>query len=687
MSPLSTFKDCYYSFQNGQFSLGNSRIERSWSLLGPIPLSDTIQDKKSAYQWLDSSGNKYIFDLPFFSAHQKPEIEIQGERDDDCGIAAEHLKVSLFLTYETMKMSLIFRIYPDVPLVRQELWLKSRRINTQVKEQKKKKALLTGMDENAKAETLQPTDYMDVLPLSELHCRWKAVSFRDVTDTNNNLLHTENGQFYINENRKISGNLLFCKNLLGNNGLLLIKESPTAYGQLHYPGGDYHFTGACIHMTGSGISAEDLNHCEWVQAYGTTVALWSGEEFKAYELLQRYHRCIRKPQPQRDFFLMSNNWGDRSKDGRVSEPFVLKELDQAAKLGIKVYQIDDGWQQGNTTNSVQPESGRWSDYYADDIDFWSINRKRFPNGLDAILKRAEGYGIALGLWFSPDSIRDFENWEKDSEKLLELYQQYGIAYFKLDGIKIRSKCGEENLINMMRKVVQQSSAKVYFNLDVTNEIRLGYFGRTQYGGIFLENRYTDFRSYYPHLTLRNLWLLSAYVPAQKLQIEFLNVDRNQHVYENDPLAPASCGVAYAFAAAMAANPLAWMELTGLSESNSAILQEMVQQYNELKEKWQQGFIYPIGEEPTGVSWTGFQSIVNENEGYILVFRELAAAAESVIRLWDVGEHKLEIQSIIPSQRGMHQAVDNGKGNVKFYLSEPLSFALYHYTVGRSRQGL
>ena len=38
----------------------------------------------------------------------------------------------------------------------------------------------------------------------------------------------------------------------------------------------------------------------------------------------------------------------------------------------------------------------------------------------------------------------------------------------------------------------------------------------EYGNIFLENRYTDWGNYFPYRTLRNLWQLSRYVPAERI---------------------------------------------------------------------------------------------------------------------------------------------------------------------------
>ena len=62
--------------------------------------------------------------------------------------------------------------------------------------------------------------------------------------------------------------------------------------------------------------------------------------------------------------------------------------------------------------------------------------------------------------------------------------------------------------------------------DITAEQRMGYLAAREYGTLFVENRYTDFGNYYPHRTLRNLWMLARYVPAQRMLFELLNPARN-----------------------------------------------------------------------------------------------------------------------------------------------------------------
>lgn len=55
--------------------------------------------------------------------------------------------------------------------------------------------------------------------------------------------------------------------------------------------------------------------------------------------------------------------------------------------------------------------------------------------------------------------------------------------------------------------------------------------------MFVENRYTDNYTYWPHLAFRDLWQLSAYIAPSQLRMEFLNPYRNAEKYAADPLEP------------------------------------------------------------------------------------------------------------------------------------------------------
>src|ERR1700754_3984748 len=129
---------------------------------------------------------------------------------------------------------------------------------------------------------------------------------------------------------------------------------------------------------------------------------------------------------------------------------------------------------------------------------------------------------------------------------------------EIDGVQIADKKAEDNFRKMLDTVVARTDGEGLFNLDVTAGRRFGYHYFYEYGNLFLENRYTDWANYYPYFTLRNVWMLSKYMPPQRLQIEFLNKWRNADKYPAaDSLSPSFYSFDYLFAITMAGQPLAW----------------------------------------------------------------------------------------------------------------------------------
>ena len=160
--------------------------------------------------------------------------------------------------------------------------------------------------------------------------------------------------------------------------------------------------------------------------------------------------------------------------------------------------------------------------------------------------------------------------------------------------------------------------------DITAEQRMGYLAAREYGTLFVENRYTDFGNYYPHRTLRNLWMLARYVPAQRMLFELLNPARNTERYRADPLAPGRYTADYLFASVMAAQPLLWMELSGLGRQDAARLQQIIGVYRLHREAMWACDVRPVGQEPDGRSFTGFAfTSPCGQKGYLLLFRENA----------------------------------------------------------------
>ena len=677
MKESKTFEDCYVHLTDTCLTLGNNAFERSWSLTGPQPVAVSLCNKVTGREWLTTElGAEWLQAPPrcpafFLSGATEGPVEVLGMEaapDEDAGVGAPCLLVTVRLRFAQADAWWRHRIYPGLACLRSTVQLQNRKTVSAAPERP--------------AEW--PQDYLDGCILNAEHLRWRCVQFADQTDDRDNLVSRRDGIVSRRETTPLTGNLLFVRDSLTGDGLTFVKEGPTPQGCLPgVPREDFLLKGRQVFTVGLGFSADQLADGA-MTSYGSAVLLWNGGEEQALQALHQYHRAVRTFCPERDARIMANTWGDGNADGRISEAFLMAELQQAARLGITCYQIDDGWQTGTTANSVNAASQEdvaWGEgYYKSNPDFWTVNRQRLPHGLEPIAEYVQDHGITLGLWFSPDSLNDFENWQRDSDTLLDLHRRYGIAAFKMDGLIFRNKRSEENCIRLMRRVVEQSHGQVYFNLDTTAGVRNGYFGRVQYGTLFVENRFTNafgrWPNYWPYRTLRNLWMLCRYLPADRLQMEFLNTARNTALYGEDPLAPAACGQAYAAAIALCASPLAWMELSALPDDSVQQLRQLIAAYTPVQAELLAGQVLPIGQEPDGVCWTGFQS-VGQGEGFLMLIREDSPDSDCGYRLWGNVAGPLQLSTVLGEAQPQTVCPD-GAGLYHFVLPRPHSFALVRY---------
>jgi hypothetical protein len=127
---------------------------------------------------------------------------------------------------------------------------------------------------------------------------------------------------------------------------------------------------------------------------------------------------------------------------------------------------------------------------------------------------------------------------------------------------------------------------------------------------------------------------------------------------------------------MFAQPLAWFEGTGLPSEAFAV-SKLIKTYKEHNTKIHSGQIFPIGNEPDGNQWTGFQSIINEKEGYILVFREDNTSSKKAVKTWLPSGKKANFKLVAGTGKAFESQVLEG-GNVVFELPHKNSYALFSY---------
>ncbi len=666
-----TWSDCSCSLKDGVLIVENSMISRSYSWNGGNLITRSLMDKAAGKVW--EVRNK------------KPDLSFPGETEkgvdavfiprvvEESTTIPGHLEAEITYSLGNLQIRRVFRIYPACPAIACDLYFRGKSDNKWINP-----GVNLGDMENIEklsvANAGTKTPITETLELAGRHWQLNAVEFFDITDRFNTLVRKVRALTY--RSNLYRGNLLFALDGESGNGIFILKEAPTSGVQLAYPGGDFMTEYGVFQVIGAGVNPGDLKPDEWTRGYGFVTGVFTGDERNGQVALRTYQKNLRILRPGRDEMVLMNTWGDRSEDKRISEIFALAELESAAKLGITHFQLDDGWQTGHSANPAH--KGGKLDAIWESPRYWEPHSERFPNGLGPVVKRGKELGIEVCLWFNPSHDNSNALWEKDADVLIELYREYGTRTFKIDGVSLPDKTAEVNFRKFLDKVKQHTRNEAVFNLDVTASRRGGYHFFNEYGNLFLENRYTDWTNYYPYMTLRNLWMLSEYVPAEKLQIEFLNKWRNAGNYKDDPFAPASYSFDYLFAITMAAQPLAWFEGTGLPADALGTTAPMIRKYLDIQHDLHGGMIFPIGNEPSGRNWTGFQS-VKDGKGYFVIFREANPTPECRMKTRLDPGTRIRFTSLLGDGKSF-KAKTTSDGSITFHLKDQNSFALYQYQI-------
>ncbi|MET7000304.1 alpha-galactosidase [Chitinophaga defluvii] len=655
------FEDCGVWLVSDTLTIGNSKIERRflWNNGNLISLDITNRQtgKKTV---LENSNTDFSLPGKMHTKEGAGVLETKIRREED--FSQRRLDVIVLTKVNALEVKRVFRIYPGIPAIACDYYFKGE-MDSSVQLRISSPGDLVNVENISEVNKEQlPVMRLDRLGLSGNHWKVRAVQFFDITDRHTTTVKFTDQMAYIFGNQLV-GNLLLINNGIGKEGLFWLKEAPSPSVQHAYPGFDFSVKTGSFQLTGAGIERKDISPFRWVRGYGFVIGVSDGSENGQVIALREYQQCIRKYIPARDDMVMMNTWGERGEGENLNEAFALNEIRTASKLGVNVFQLDAGWYQGGTKNMDS---------------FWLPHKEKFPNGLAPLIADGRKSNVEISLWYEPDPENDYAHWERDAGILTRIYNKYGIKIFKIDGVQIISKEGEVNFRKFLDSVLNATDNKVFFNIDITAGRRNGYHYFNEYGNLFLENRYTDWGNYYPYQTLRNTWNLSKYFPLQKLLVEFLNTDRNRDQYPpGDIFAPANIPFEYTFAITMMAQPLAWLEAHRLS-SEQLNIAPVVTTYRKYQHDIHSGSIFPIGQEPDGQSWTGFQSI-QQGRGYIIVYRENNNSSAAFLKTFFAMGTKVSFRPLIGKGKPF-VAVAGDDGRIRFSLPSLNSYALYEYKI-------
>jgi len=663
------------SLQDGVLTLSNERISRRFLWNEGNLQSIDLTNIRSGHRWKLDSETPDI--APFGEVLKARNGKLQTRNVPKSPTVPAYLEAVISFSADQLEVKRTCQIFKNVPAIHCQLAYRGGQRQKQDKAPTSRE-----MIENAKKQQTSKEDRIEYLALPKGHWSFEAVQFRAATDYIDWLTSEEEGEIYRRDQR-IDANIIRLEERVTGEQILLVKEAPIGADQVAWPGYDFVLRDKNVAVVGGGIDPATLHADTWKTAYSASVVVAGPGRYEALKSLREYRESWRTYSHARDGMILMNTWGDRNRDASMNEAFVLRELEAAHRLGLSHFQLDDGWQAGLSKNSSKAEGEMWESWTR---AAWQVHKVRFPQGLAPVVKRAEALEIELGLWFNPTSKNEYALWERDADVLTDIYAKHGIRIFKLDGVDIPTRQAEQNFGKFLKRVYEKTNGEVVFNIDVTAGRRLGFIHPlNSYGNIFIENRYTDWANYYPYRTLRNLWALSAYVPPQFLQVEFLNISRNADKYpKDDPFAPANVSFEYAFATTMMGQPLAWFEASNLPvEAQKAA--PAIKRYRKLAPSIHSGRIYPIGYRPNGASWTGFQSVLaDETTGYLLVFRENNQQDTAHIKTF-LPENQYACFTPELGSGAKFETRIGAEGQIEVQLEAAHSYALYSYQLSPEKQ--
>ena len=527
-------------------------------------------------------------------------LSLTAAQSDDEGFTSPHLEVIAEIHYPAQALTLKQTIwaYPGAHGLRQQLWAKG------------------SLEQDAADANTTPGGRVDYLPVDTSEMQVSSAGYYSDTQ-HRNLPDTP---VLKEENQQSSGkcdwsNLLFVEE--GDQALTLIKESHKTVQTYGVDTGLYSFGPQGIENTGWGLNRSDLSPNTYKWIWGSWLITHEAGTDARECAIKQFDRLRFPTNKARDMWIVMCTWGHSleipgfGNDGRTYayEKEILSEMDHVADMGIDMILIDDGWQAlapGSRKDYPQKHKG------------WYPHPGTYPSGdWSNVTKKAKDLGLRLGLWAA---------YRISNEEMLWNWERLKPTQIKLDFAKLKTHAALDKIKMKSRNFMLQTDKKCIISWDTTEAApRYGYYLFREYGNVHFMNRkqkFPDNLLYVPWLALRDFWLLSHYQNLNKWQLVIQNpevVEKNVGNFSSDAYLHSA---AYCTATALMGTP----EYMGISrhysENARKELRVLHSQYKAVRSEIWDSMVYPIGQEPSNKSWTGFQAVHPDGKhGYLTIFRE------------------------------------------------------------------
>lgn len=632
------------AFDGRVLSVTTGRIERRWAVTAAGLKTLSVEDPTRGIRFAlsgNSSGSDW--NLAGFVAECAPgRLETVDSRvGDDEGFTSRHLEVDAVFSYPGgLRVRYAVWAYPNARGLRTQLWLRGR---------------ASGLGGPGAAR-------VDWVPAGGEGARWRYFGYDNDTQHRNDW----DKPILREEVREAGAAVDWASGAAierAGAGLLLVKESQKCVNQPGAETGGFLSEEGGLADTGLRLKPADLRPDRERWAWATWCVLYDGSDADRELALKSFY-AIRYPiVPQRDVYSGANTFGSGGSSGVVSlamahEDQVLPEIDSVAELGIDRLQIDAGWSDLGGPKTTKA---------------WRPDPRIYPEGWKRIVTRAKERGIGLGLWAPSTAIplADLE-WNTD---------RGGFVDWKLDYARLATADAIDTNIDKVRTFLQSTGHRSQVIWDVTeNAPRYGYFWAREYGGVWLANRKPAVPAnavYKPGVLLRDIWQLARYVNLNKVQIAIQNLSLVSPTLSdarryNQP---------YCVAIGLAGIPLFFGTTRAYPPPERAAIKDLLAAWKRHNTDLFASVVFPIGDVPSGHSWTGFQFRHGDQDGYLLVFREPdSPEAAQVLGLRLVANRRLRVEDLRTGQ--VSAAETDGAGRISLRIARPPDFLFLHYSIAR-----
>ena len=315
----------YASFDDSTLRIGNALVERAWRLIDGQLYATSFLDKSTGRDWIARPSAVPSLTPPGPQSIGDPSVEFNVSRGVDRPVELPSLVTTLKVSHGNRASTFRFKIFDDSPAVSLQLILDGFGPLQLSPAALDAAPSPTGIEQTATRETAKPiADAIDCFPFNPLHHRLTQVELFDRTDVHNNLVHERDWLLHPAEPLiRAAGNLFFLEDRITEAGLIFLKLAPLPHARPVKSDADIEVALDSIRLLSHGLDNDGAG-------YALVTIPYSGGRAGRIATLQKYQRQLRPYQPQRDGLLLSNTWGDRSKDGRICEAFMLTEIEAAA---------------------------------------------------------------------------------------------------------------------------------------------------------------------------------------------------------------------------------------------------------------------------------------------------------------------------------------------------------------------